>query len=145
LVVEKALLPSCMATAFGLDSLVDAAGYRAYLDQLLKVVEEPTDRIEIMMLEQLAFAHLGAACLWSKAGTAKGSDAVALYHAAAARLQNEFRKTALALQAWRAAERPRRQRPAEPAGKSSPPPKGPDPHGRAVVDRAAGSVPPEQG
>jgi hypothetical protein len=124
-VVAKALVPSCMAAAFGLDTQVGAAGYREYLDRVRKDAGEPTDPIEVMMLEQLAFAHLGAACLHGRAGMAEGLDAVALYNAAAARLLSEFRKTAVALQAYRDAGPRRRRPPAEPAGKSPPLAEGP--------------------
>ena len=123
--VEKALVPSCMATAFGLDSQVGVAGYRGYLDRVYEDAGEPTDPIEAMMLEQLAFAHLAAAYSQARAGKAEGLEAVALYNAAAARLLSEFRKTALALQTYRGAGPPRRRRQAAPAGESPPPAEGP--------------------
>jgi hypothetical protein len=123
--VGKALVPSCMAAAFGLDTQVGAAGYRGYLDGVLKDAGEPTDPIEVMMLEQLAFAHLGAAYLLGQAGRAEGLEAVALYNAAAARLLSEFRKSALVLRASRDPAPPRRRRQAKPAGESPPPAEGP--------------------
>ena len=119
LVLEQALVPGSMATALGLTGeLVGAAGYREYLDRLRKEAGNPTDPVEVMMLEQLAFAHLHAIHLQGLAGQAKGKEAVAQLNAAA-RLQNEFRKTALALKAYRGGRPSPRRRQEEPV-KASP-------------------------
>jgi hypothetical protein len=58
-----------------------------------------------MIIEQLALAHYGVGLLSCKAANAGKVEAVGLYAGAAARLMGEFRRSALALQAYRAASR----------------------------------------
>jgi hypothetical protein len=53
-----------------------------------------------MMIEQLVMAHFRVAQLHVDAGYCKGAEGMKLYTAAAARLLGEFRRTALALQAY---------------------------------------------
>jgi hypothetical protein len=90
-----------MASALGLGEQVMAVGYRLYLDGLIRDAGNPTDPVEIMLLEQMALCHLRSLQLQSQAGEAKGLEAVELYNSAAARLTAEFRKTALALKEYR--------------------------------------------
>jgi len=98
---KRAILPAALASAIGMDQYIESTGYRRYLDDLLKDAGNPTDPIEIMLLEQLAVCHLRAAQLHGHAGQAAGLEAVTAYNAAAARLTAEFRKTALALKEYR--------------------------------------------
>jgi hypothetical protein len=93
-----------MTVAVGLDKLFNAPGFRAFLDQLVRDMGV-TDRVEVMLLEQLALAHFRVAQLHIQAEEARG-PAADVYNHAAARLMGEFRRTALALPAYRAA-RPR--------------------------------------
>ena len=99
--VKRAVVPASMATALGLDNLVGAAGYRLYLDELLRDAGNPTDPVEIMLFEQMAFCHLQALQLHGEAAEAKGLEATELYLSAAARLTAETRKIALALKEYR--------------------------------------------
>jgi hypothetical protein len=122
-VLVEQLVPVCLAAVLGMEGQVGAAGYRAYLDRVRKDAGGPTDPVEVMMLEQLAFAHLRAAGLQVEAAKAVGPEAVALGNAAA-RLLDEFRKTALALRAYRDAGSPRRRQ-GRPAAPSPPPAEGP--------------------
>lgn len=100
-ILRKAVVPASMATAIRIEQ-VSASGYRAYLDRLLKDAGEPTDPIEVMMLEQLAMAHFRIAQLHGKAGQAQGIEAEKMLCSAAARLLGEFRRTALAIRIYRA-------------------------------------------
>ena len=77
------------------------AGCQVFLERLLKDAGSPTDPVEVMMLEQLAFAHFRIADLHVGAGLASGIEAIRVYNAVAARLLGEFRRTALALRAYR--------------------------------------------
>jgi hypothetical protein len=99
--MDKSLMPSMLATALGMDHHFTAAGYRAFLDRVRKDAGNPTDPVEVMLLEQLVMAHYRAAQLQASAGQAQGLEAVRLYNAAAARLLAEFRLTALALKEYR--------------------------------------------
>jgi hypothetical protein len=100
-IVKRAIIPACLASALGMNEYVGASGYRMYLDQLRRDAGDPSDPIEIMLLEQLAICHLRAAQLQGRAGEAVSMEAIELYNMVAARLSAEFRKTALALQTYR--------------------------------------------
>jgi hypothetical protein len=99
--IEQAMMPSVFASALGLDRYFDAAGYRAFLDKVRADAGNPTDPVEVMLLEQLVLAHFRSAQLQAQAGTAEGLEAVKIYNSAAARLLSEFRLTALSLAAYR--------------------------------------------
>jgi hypothetical protein len=99
--VKRGIIPACLVSALGMDQYVGASGYRMYLDHLRRDAGNPSDPIEIMLLEQLAICHLRAAQLQGRAGEAAGMEAIELYNILAARLSAEFRKTALTLQTYR--------------------------------------------
>ena len=84
---------------------IDAQAYKIYRDRLLADCGNPTDPIEIMIIEQLSLAHFNLGLLSCKAANAGKVEAVGVYSGAAARLMGEFRRSALALQAYRAASR----------------------------------------
>ena len=65
----------------------------------------PSDRIERMMIEQLALTHLRLGDLAGHAAHAKGNELIKIANAATARFTSEFRKTALALSAYRTSPR----------------------------------------
>ncbi len=79
--------------------------FRLYRDRLLADCGGPTDPIEVMLIEQLSMAHLSLGLLSAKATNAGAAEIVATYSGAAARLMGEFRRSALALQAYRGAAR----------------------------------------
>ena len=85
--------------------VIDQHAYKLYRDHLLSDCGSPTDPIEVMIIEQLALAHFGVGLLSCKGANAGKVDAVGVYSGAAARLMGEFRRSALALQAYRAASR----------------------------------------
>jgi hypothetical protein len=100
-ILRQAVVPASMATAIRIDQ-ISSRGYRAYLDRLLRDASNPTDPIEVMLLEQLAMTHFRIAQLHSKAGQAQGIEAEKMFSSAAARLLGEFRRTALAIRVYRA-------------------------------------------
>jgi hypothetical protein len=84
---------------------IDHRAYKIYRDRLLDDCGGPTDPIEVMIIEQLSLAHFSLGLLSCKAANAVKVEAVGVYSGAAARLMGEFRRSALALQAYRAASR----------------------------------------
>ena len=64
---------------------------------MLEAAGQPTDPLEIMLIEQLLMAHHRLGMLHTKAATAATVEAGSLYNSAAVRLMAEFRKTSLAL------------------------------------------------
>jgi hypothetical protein len=100
-IIEQFVIPALMATALGMDRYVNGSGFQAYLEKIRKDAGNPTDPIEVMLLEQAATAHLRTAQLQSRAATAEGLEAAKLYNAAAARMLSEFRQTAITLKVYR--------------------------------------------
>jgi hypothetical protein len=100
-VLGAAVFPALMASALGLDGQVGPTGYKVYLERLLREAGSPEDPIEAMLLQQLALAHFRIGQLHASAGHAPGAEAAKIYNAGAARLLGEFRRTALALRAYR--------------------------------------------
>jgi hypothetical protein len=101
LVVKKIIAPAALATALGVESKIETSGCRVYLDDLVSESGNPSDPVEIMLLEQTAMCHLLSMKLQSKASEAEETEAIELYLSGAARLSSEFRKTALALKEYR--------------------------------------------
>lgn len=99
--MRTSLFPALVADALGYDNLFDSAAYKVYLERLLDDAGNPGDPVERMMLEQLALAHFRIGQLQVSAGKSKGTEATKLYNSAASRLLGEFRRTALALRAYR--------------------------------------------
>lgn len=100
-VMRECLFPTLMADALGYDNIFDSRAYKVYLQRLLDDAGNPADPVERMMLEQLALAHYRIGQLQVNAGQSKGTEATKIYNAAASRLLGEFRRTALALRAYR--------------------------------------------
>jgi hypothetical protein len=100
-VLRETLFPAMMADAIGYDNLFGSAAYKTFLDHFIKDAGSPSDPVETMLLQQLAVAHFRIGQLHIGARHATGTEAVKLYTAAASRLLGEFRRTALALRAYR--------------------------------------------
>ena len=81
----------------------DVASYRIYRDRLLADYGDPKDPIVIMLIEQLALAHLNCGQLFYKASSASSVECASAFLVASTRLMAEFRRTALALPAYREA------------------------------------------
>src|SRR5438309_69657 len=91
--IRERVVPACLATALGMDNQFDLNGYRAYLLQVVNDIG-PTDPIERMMCEQLAFAHLRIAQLHALGGPTASIEATKILTAATSRLLSEFRRLA---------------------------------------------------
>jgi hypothetical protein len=82
---------------------LDVAGYRLYCDQIIADSGDPEDPILIMLLEQLALAHLNIGQLFGKVSSASSVECAGAYLAASTRLMAEFRRSAMAIPAYREA------------------------------------------
>ncbi len=82
---------------------LDVAGYRLFRDRLLFDYNDPQDPVVVMLLEQLALAYLNIGQLFGKASSATSVECASAFLAATTRLMGEFRRTALALPAYREA------------------------------------------
>jgi hypothetical protein len=84
---------------------VDVEAYQFFRDRMIADAGNPSDPVERMILEQLILAHLNVGLFQYKATNAGTIQATAAYASAAARLIAEFRRSALALQAYRLSSR----------------------------------------
>jgi len=88
---------------------ITTEAFKQYRKTLLEQAGSPTDPIEIMLIEQIALAHFHIGRLHLKScSTAQAPLAIA-YSDAATRLTAEFRRSALALEDYRAKQIARRQ------------------------------------
>jgi hypothetical protein len=95
--------------------IFDAQTFKAYLDDLLKLSGASSDPIEQMLVHQLAQAHFAIGRLHVRSSGSRGTVEAVAYIAAAARLMAEFRRTSLALQAYRKAAARKQVQDARPA------------------------------
>ena len=84
---------------------VDLVAFKLYRDQFLADCGNPTDPIEIILIEQIVMAHLITGHLQVKGAHESSAECAGVYLGAAARLTGELRRTALALQVFRATAR----------------------------------------
>jgi hypothetical protein len=94
-------VPAALASVVQLPALIETAGCHRHLARLLADAGAAADPVERMLVEQLALTHFTVARLHAHAGDAPTADDAGLYLDAAARLQGEFRRSALALQVYR--------------------------------------------
>ena len=99
--VKEAIVPAMLATVLGIEKTIGASGYRIYLDELIRDSGDPTDRVEIMLLEQIVMCHHRSMQMHTHAEKAQGTEAIEMYMAAGSRLSAEFRKSVLALKEYR--------------------------------------------
>ena len=83
----------------------DLTAYKLYRDRILADCGNPTDPVEIILVEQVLMSHLITGHLQVKGANAESVESAGVYLGAAARLTGELRRTALALQAFRLAAR----------------------------------------
>lgn len=100
-VIAQASFPSAMSAAIPLGAKVGASAFRVYLNRLVNQAGNPSDPIEIMMVEQLAMAHHRVAQLHVHVEQSQNIDERKVYLSAANRLTGEFRRLALALKQYR--------------------------------------------
>ena len=99
--VKNVMAPAALAAAMGVENKIETSGCRVYLDDLVRESGNPSDPVEIMLLEQLAMCHQYSIQMQALSKKAEGIEAIELYLSGAARLSGEFRKTALALKEYR--------------------------------------------
>jgi hypothetical protein len=80
---------------------MDCYAFKTYRDRLVADCGNPTDPIEVMMIEQIALAHMSIGRLQFNSATAGSIEAARTYGAMATQLLGEFRRTALALKSYR--------------------------------------------
>ncbi len=89
-----------LAPLFG--TQFDQQTYRSYLNHLLKDAGNPADPLEKMMIEQMALSHHAIGRLHVKAASSQSEQEATIYNSAAARMMNEYRRSAMALKNYRA-------------------------------------------
>ena len=75
--------------------------FKAYHDNILLSAGQPKDPVEVMLLDQLVWAHHRLGELHSQAACASTPSALEVCNAAVVRLMAECRKTSLALKEYR--------------------------------------------
>ena len=100
-VVKRGITPTALAMVLDMENMIGAAGCRVYLDEMIQESGNPSDPVEIMLLEQLTMCHQYSIQMQALSKKAEGIEAIELYMSGAARLSSEFRKTALALKEYR--------------------------------------------
>ena len=85
--------------------VVDTYAFKTFRDRLLADCGGPTDPIEVMLIEQITLAHLNIGRLQFRSASADSVEAAKVYGGLATQLTAEFRRTCLALQAYRLAAR----------------------------------------
>jgi hypothetical protein len=83
----------------------DAASFKCYRDRLVAGCGAPSDPVELMLIEQLALAHLTVGRLHSRSARAQGVEEARAYGSLAVNMVGEFRRLALGLKAYRAGSR----------------------------------------
>lgn len=89
----------------GLFENVGTAAFKIFRDRLLADAGNPTDPIEVMMIEQIVLAHMNIGRLQFKSASTDSLEAAKVYGGLSIQLLGEFRRNCLALQAMRFAAR----------------------------------------
>jgi hypothetical protein len=89
---------------------LSAEGFKLYRDRLLQEAGNPSDPIEIMLIEQIALGHFAIGRLQMKACTMEVPKLSIAYSDAATRLLGEFRRCTQALEDFRAKQAARKER-----------------------------------
>jgi len=103
------------AVSTSLSENINPVAFKLFRDKLLQDAGNPTDPIEVMLIEQLALAHFHIGRLQVKSCGAASPQLQVSYADAATRLLGEFRRCTLALEDLRAKQDARRERNADAA------------------------------
>ena len=103
---REMLFPACFSSVVGTEN-VEAMGAKVYLNSFVRDAGEPTDPIELILLQQLLMAHHRVAQLHARAEGVTSPEAVKILNAAASRLLSEVRRLALAIRQYRSPISPR--------------------------------------
>jgi hypothetical protein len=109
----SAFMYFCMAGVF---RQADAMAFKLFRDRLMIECGSPADPIEVMLIEQLALAHLNTGRLHFRSATADSLEAARTYGMLAIALAGEMRRTALAIKSFRTRPQPVTLGAALPAG-----------------------------
>ncbi len=99
-----------VAIACSLSDSITPAAFRVYRDRLLLEAGNPTDPIEIMLIEQIAMAHFHIGRLHLRSCSTEHHKLATAYADAATRLLGELRRCTLALEDFRAKQAARKDR-----------------------------------
>lgn len=98
--LEDRIAPLGLRAVLGFgDDLLSLEGVEAYMRKITRGISDP---VELMMLQQYTVAHHRLLQLHGQAANAQDNEAVKVFNAAAARLQGELRRLALAIRQYRA-------------------------------------------
>ena len=100
-IIRNLAFPAAMAASVPVSKEIGAAAFKVFRDGLLRDAGNPSDPVEIMLLEQLTLAHLRVGQLHAQVEITKNIEAVKVYSTAAVRLTGEVRRLALALKQYR--------------------------------------------
>ncbi len=100
-IIRNLAFPAAMAASVPVSKEIGAAAFKVFMDGLLRDAGNPSDPVEIMLLEQLTLAHLRVGQLHTQVEITKSIEAVKVYSTAAVRLTGEVRRLALALKQYR--------------------------------------------
>jgi hypothetical protein len=94
------VIPVCLSSILDTRT-VGADGAKVFLNSYLRDAGNPTDPIEIMLLEQFAMAHFRLGQLHIQADVATDAERLKILNAVAVRLLGELRRLALAIRLYR--------------------------------------------
>jgi hypothetical protein len=83
----------------------DLIACKRFRDRLLADAGNPSDPIEVMMIEQVVLAHMNIGRLQARSASSESVEAAKAYGTLATQLMGEFRRTCLALQMFRLSAR----------------------------------------
>jgi hypothetical protein len=119
--LKDVYVPSCLGMIAGENTGISARGCRTYLKRLHAQCENPNDRGEVLLCEQLELLHFARAGILARTIHAEGR-AFDLGMAHSAKFSSEIRKTVCDLAAYRAS-RAARQQPKKARPQAKPPKK----------------------
>jgi len=114
-----AFLYASIATVLGAE--YNPQAFVVFRNKLLERCGDPTDPIEIMLVEQLALAHFSIGRLQIKASVIDNTKLAIAFGDSATRLLGEFRRCTLALEDFRAKQAARKEQPVNNAAKKTAP------------------------
>ncbi len=102
---------------------IGTEAFQVYRDELLRDAGNPSDPLEVMLIEQLALAHFSIGQLRIKSCALESPKLAIAYSDSATRLLGEFRRCTLALEDYRTKQAARKDQAARPdAVETAPPP-----------------------
>ena len=100
-IIRNLAFPAAMSAAVPVAKSIGTAAYKVYQDWFVRMAGNPSDPVEIVLLQQITLAHHRVALLHAEAEQTKSYEATKIYSTAATRLTGEVRRLALALKQYR--------------------------------------------